>query len=90
VLSAAAEVDVNGLPEGLNGRRSRMHLDLAWAHTQALNDMEAILHLQQAEQLAPEVLRYDKIARGLVRELLRRARRPRPALHTMATRAGIL
>ena len=90
VLSVATEVDVNALPDGLNGRRSRMHLDLAWAQTQARNDMEAILHLQQAEQVAPEVLRYDRIARGLVRELLRRARRPRPALNLMATRAGIL
>ena len=49
VLSVATEVDVNALPEGLNGRRSRMHLDLAWAQTQARNDMEAILNLQQAE-----------------------------------------
>ena len=90
VLNVATEVDVNALPDGLNGRRSRMHLDLAWAQTQARNDMEAVLHLQQAEKVAPEVLRYDRVARGLVRELLRRARRPRPALGTMATRAGIL
>jgi hypothetical protein len=39
-----------------------------------------------AEQVAPEVLHYDRIARGLVRELLRCARRPRPALNMMATR----
>ena len=49
-----------------------------------------VARLQQSEQVAPEVLRYDRIARGLVRELLRRARRPRPVLSMMATRAGIL
>jgi hypothetical protein len=68
VLSVATEVDVDVLPDGLLGRRSRMHLDLAWAQTQARNDMEAILHLQRAEQVAPEVLRYDRVARGLVRD----------------------
>ena len=90
VLNVATEVDVNAFPEELNGRRSRMHLDLHGPKTQARNDMEATLHLQQAEQVAPEVLRYDRIARGLVRKLLRRAQRPRPALNLMATRAGIL
>jgi hypothetical protein len=48
VLRAATEIDAEAMPAGLQGRRSRLHIDLAWAQTQAKNDMEAILHLQQA------------------------------------------
>lgn len=90
VLEAAALVDVEALPVGLNGRRARIHLDLAWAQTQARNDMEAVLHLQQAERVAPESLRHNTIAREQLRELLRRARRPSPALTGLANRAGVL
>jgi hypothetical protein len=52
--------------------------------------MEAILHLQQAERVAPESIRYHTIARELVRELLKRSRKPTPALTAIATRAGVL
>ncbi|WP_109505519.1 helix-turn-helix domain-containing protein [Nocardioides speluncae] len=90
VLRAAADIDPESFPVGLNGRRSRIYLDLAWAQTQARNDLEAILHLKRAESVAPEVLRFDSVAQGLVRDLLKRARRPSAALTTMATRAGIL
>ncbi|MET9269377.1 helix-turn-helix transcriptional regulator [Kribbella sp. NPDC003557] len=90
VLRAATEIDSSTLPAGLQGRRSRLHIDLAWAQTQAKNDMEAILHLQQAERVAPEAIRYHTIARELVRELLRRSRKPTPALTAIATRAGVL
>jgi len=90
VLRAATEIDSEAMPTGLQGRRSRLHIDLAWAQTQAKNDMEAILHLQQAERVAPELIRYHTIARELVRELLRRSRKPTPALTAIATRAGVL
>lgn len=50
--------------------------------------MEAIVHLQQAERVAPESINYYTIARELVRELLRRSRNPSPSL--IATRAGVL
>jgi hypothetical protein len=53
VLRVATEIDTETLPAGLQGRRSRLHLDLAWAQAQARNDLEAILHLQQAERVAP-------------------------------------
>lgn len=90
VLHAAADIDPESFPSGLNGRRSRVYLDLAWAQTQARNDLEAVLHMKQAESIAPEVLTYDSVAQDLVRELLKRVRRPSPALTTMATRAGVL
>jgi transcriptional regulator with XRE-family HTH domain len=90
VLRAATQVDVERLPQGLNSRRAQVHLDLAWAETQARNDMEAILHLQQVDQRAPEVIRYNTIAREMLRELLKRSRSRTPALDVLAKRAGIL
>ncbi|MGH3814274.1 MAG: helix-turn-helix domain-containing protein [Pseudonocardiaceae bacterium] len=90
VLRVATQVNTESMPQGLNGRRSQVHLDLAWAQTQARIDMEALLHLQQAERVAPEVIRYNTIAREMVRELLKRSRRPTPALSVLAQRAGIL
>lgn len=90
VLKAATQVDTTAMPDGLNGRKSQVHLDLAWAQTQARNDMEATLHLQEAERVAPEVIRYNTIAREMVRELLMRSRRPTPALNVLANNAGIL
>lgn len=90
VLRTAADVDPDSFPVGLNGRRSRVHLDLAWAQTQARNDLEAVLHLKQAESIAPETLSFDSVAQDLVRDLLKRARRPSHALTSMAARAGVL
>jgi len=89
VLKTAAEIDIDAFPDGLNGRRSRLHLDLAWAQTQSRNDLEALLHLRNVESIAPEMIRFDSVARDLIRELLKRSRRPSPALNTMARRAGI-
>lgn len=90
VIEAAASIDAEVLPVGLNGRRARIYLDLGWAQTQARHDAEAILYLQHAERLAPESLRYNRIAREQLRELLHRARRPSPALTRMANTAGVL
>lgn len=90
VVHGGIDIDTEALPAGLNGRRSRVHLDLAWAHTRARNDLEAALHLHQAERIAPELLRFETVARELVRELIQRARGPQPALRAMAERAGVL
>jgi hypothetical protein len=49
--------------------------------------MEAILHLQEAERVAHESIRYHTIGRELVRELPKRSRKPTPALTAIATRA---
>lgn len=90
VLHIATQIDTERLPDGLNSRRSQVHLDLAWAQTQARNDIEAILHLQQVDRQAPEVIRYNVIAREMLRELLKRSRSTIPALSVLANRAGIL
>jgi hypothetical protein len=66
-----------------------MSSDLAWAQFQAGQDATAVLHLQQAEHVAPESVRHNSKARGLVYGLVRRGRRPMPALHGLAERAGV-
>ncbi|GAB3765663.1 helix-turn-helix domain-containing protein [Microlunatus parietis] len=90
VIQEATMVDADRLPKGLHSRRVQVHLDLAWAQTQAHNDTEAVFHLHLVNRQAPEVTRYNTIARETLRELLRRARRTTPALNTLATSAGVL
>lgn len=91
VLKLASLIDVEALPAGIRGRRSTLHLNLAWAQVQRRNDPEATLHLLQVERTAPETLRFHVISREMIREMLKRERRSRtPALREIATRAGIL
>jgi transcriptional regulator with XRE-family HTH domain len=91
-LRLAEPVDPNRLPAGLSSRRAQVHLDLAWAHAQRKRDAEALLQLLEAEQLAPEAVRYNVIIRELVREMLGRQKRgiKSSALHRLAVRAGVL
>lgn len=88
---AAAALNLDDLAEGLHSRRAQVHLDLAWAQAQRKRDAEAVLHLLDAERIAPEALRYNVIARETVREMLTRAKHGRTsALQSLATRAGVL
>ncbi|MDQ7910744.1 hypothetical protein RB614_40250 [Phytohabitans sp. ZYX-F-186] len=91
-LRLAEPVDPERLPAGLNSRRAQVHLDLAWAHAQRKRDAEALLQLMEAEQLAPESVRYNVIVRELVREMLGRQRHgvKSSALHGLAVQAGVL
>jgi tetratricopeptide (TPR) repeat protein len=91
-LRAAAAVDLSRLPEGLSSRRAQVHLDLAWAQAQRRRDAEAILHLLEAERVAPEAPRHNAMAREIVRQMLARGgRQPKTsALHDLAVRAGVL
>jgi transcriptional regulator with XRE-family HTH domain len=90
-LRAAMNVDPNRLPEGLSSRRAQMHLDVAWAQAQRKRDAEAVLQLLEAERTAPESVRYNVVAREMVREMLARSKRGRAsALHELAVRAGVL
>jgi hypothetical protein len=83
-------VDVDRLAAGLRGRRSQVHIDLAWAYGQHRNDPATVLSLLEAERVAPEVLRYNVTARELIRECLRRERRTAvPGLRGLAERTGI-
>jgi hypothetical protein len=91
VIRAAETVDVDGLPVGLRGRRSQVHLDLAWAYGQERNDPAAVLSLLAAEGVAPESLRYNTAAHELLRACLRRERRPAvPGLRGLVERTGVV
>lgn len=90
-LRVSAAVDPDRLPEGLNSRRAQVHLDLAWAQAQRKRDADAVLHLLEAERVAPEAMRYNVMLRELVREMLTRQKRVKTsALHRLAVRAGVL
>jgi hypothetical protein len=68
-----------------------VHLDLAWAQSQRKRDAQAVLHLLEAERVAPETVRYNVMAREMVREMLSRERKSKTsALHLLATRSGVL
>lgn len=90
VIREATMVDSDRLPSGLHSRRVQVHLDLAWAQTQAHNDAEAVFHLHAVNRQAAEVLRFNTIAREALRELLRRSRSTSPALSALATSARIV
>ena len=84
-------VDPDGFPEGLLGRRSQVHIDLAWAYGQRRNDPATVLSLLEAERFAPELVRFNVTARELIRECLRRERRTAiPHLRGLAQRTGVL
>jgi Flavoprotein len=90
-LEVATAVDPDALPVGLNGRRAQVYLDLAWAQAQRKRDSEAILHLLEAERVAPNAIRYNVLVREMVREMLTRSKRSKfAALHNLAVRAGVL
>jgi len=90
-LDAAEAVDVDRLPAGLRSRRAQVHLDVAWAQSQRKRDADAVLHLLEAERIAPETIRFNVIARETLREILaRQRRRPSSTLTNLAARAGAL
>jgi tetratricopeptide (TPR) repeat protein len=90
-LQVATAVNPDALPAGLNSRRAQVYLDLAWAQAQRKRDSEAILHLLEAERVAPNAVRYNVVVREMVREMLSRSRRSRStALHNLAVRAGVI
>jgi transcriptional regulator with XRE-family HTH domain len=72
-------------------RRSGLHLDLArgWAQAGGDRDAEAIRYLDIADRIAPTRTRNDPIARELVIDLDRRARRRPWELISLRNRFGI-
>ena len=84
-------VDTSGLPAALVGRRAQVHLDLAAAFAQLRSDPVAVLHLLEAERIAPQVIQVNHAARQLLADLLSHERRvATPGLRALAVRAGIL
>jgi transcriptional regulator with XRE-family HTH domain len=87
----AEQIDTSNLPEGLRSRRAQVHLDAAWAYAQHKDDAAVVINLMETERVAPQVLRYNVVAREILRELLKRERRSAtPGLRSLAARAGVL
>lgn len=87
----AEQIDSSNLPEVLRSRRAQVHLDAAWAYAQHKDDAAVVINLMETERVAPQVLRYNVVARGILRELLKRERRSAtPGLRPLAARAGVL
>jgi len=72
-------------------RRCYHHLHLARAQGLRRRDRETVDELLVAERIAPELVRYEPMARELVRAMLGRERRgSNPHLRTLAGRLGLL
>jgi len=90
-IRRAETVDTSGLAVGLLERRCHHLIDVARGHSQLRDDESAVATLLEAEQVAPQELKYNGLVRGTIREMLRRERRTiRPALRGLASRTGVL
>ncbi len=90
-LELGATIDTGALPAGLLGRRMQVHLDLAWACAEREQDASSVLHLLEAERVAPQAVWVNVSARRLVLDLLARERQAvTPGLRSLASRAGAL
>jgi transcriptional regulator with XRE-family HTH domain len=88
-LRRAESVDPDRLPSVT--RRGYHHMHLAMAHGMRRRDREAVDELLAAERIAPELVRWEPMARELVRAMLERERRPSsPHLRSLAGRLGVL
>ncbi|MFI9811428.1 helix-turn-helix transcriptional regulator [Saccharothrix variisporea] len=91
VLALGEQLDLTAMPEGLHGRQGQYHLDNAWAHGQRKRDAEAVIHLLEAERIAPELLGTSRTARRVLEDLMSRERRQAvPGLRGLAGRVGVL
>lgn len=84
----AERIDTDALPAQLRGRRSQVHLELAAAAAGVRADHLAVLHLLEAERVAPQAIGHNTAARLLVGDLLARERAT-PGLRALAMRAGV-
>jgi hypothetical protein len=90
-LRAAEKIDVRGLPQTLHSRRAQVHLELAQARMRRREPADALLHLLQAEVIAPQIIRYSAAGRDLVGALLeRRTASTASTLDGLVRRAGLL
>ncbi|MEV4703925.1 hypothetical protein [Actinoplanes sp. NPDC049316] len=90
-IALATRINTSHMPVALVSRRSQIHLDMAHAFLELSDgDASALLHLLQAERLAPQMLRLHPPARALIARLLSRERRvATPGLRELAVRVGV-
>ncbi|MFC4587343.1 helix-turn-helix domain-containing protein [Sphaerisporangium corydalis] len=90
-ISIGERMDVSNLASGLLGRRSQVHLDLARAYAVQRKDAASVNMLLAAEQVSPELVRYDTRTAELLVQLVKREHRPStPGLRGLARRAGVI
>ena len=91
VLRRAKSVEPTRLPSHLVERRSHYLIDVARGHAQRADDPAALATLLEAEQLAPQEVRYNPIASELVMVILKRERRAAtPGLRDLSARIGVV
>jgi hypothetical protein len=90
-IETGESLDPASLPAGLTGRRTQLNLDLARAYAMRKQDAAAVNLLLAAEQLSPQLVRYDGRTREVITSLLRREHQPStPELRPLARRAGVI
>lgn len=90
-LQTAMNVDLSGLPEDYRERRAALLIEMARAHGQRRNKGGAVLHLLEAEQMAPEEVRYNLLVQDMVRDFLKREGKLRtPGLWPLAQRLSVV
>ncbi|MGX7669654.1 helix-turn-helix transcriptional regulator [Plantactinospora sp. DSM 117369] len=91
-IEIGTKLDTSRLPSALVGRRAQVHLDLAAATAMTSDGGSlAVLHLLEAERVAPESVRVNVQARALLLDLMSKERRSAtPGLRPLAERAGLL
>lgn len=88
-LRIADGIDVTDSPS--LERRTTFYLEVARLYDQRRDDPGVLLHLVSAESSGPEDLRYNLLARDLVRGLLKRARPTfAPQVRALAKRIGLV
>jgi hypothetical protein len=91
VLRRAKHVYSTRLPSYLVERRTHYLIDVARGHAHRADDPAALATLLEAEQLAPQEVRYNPIASELVMVLLKRERRAAtPGLRDLSARIGVV
>ena len=91
VLRRARFVEPTRLTPYLLERRTHLLIDVARGHAHRADDRAAVATLLEAEQLAPEEVRYNPIASELVMVLLERERRAAtPGLRDLSARIGVV
>ena len=90
-LQIGDQLDTSGMPQALLSRRAQVHVDLAAAHVVTSSaDPQAVLHLLEAERIAPQVIKHNAKARAMLTALLGRERRSAtPGLRPLAQRADV-
>ncbi|WP_158566453.1 helix-turn-helix transcriptional regulator [Micromonospora craterilacus] len=90
-IHLGGRLDTSSLPTTLVSRRAQVHLDLAAAYAcSPANDPAAVLHLLEAERIAPQTVHVHGRTRRLIGNLLARERRAvTPGLRALAERAEV-